>query len=585
MTVVKAYQKSIVKSFQSLGEGFSTEYFTDFILSAFLLKYPRMLGRGIFGKNKMASGLRPIGMGLGKPARWIIPLVERIDSSKLTELVVTDVVSMMIPRLVIEYKERGHDMGRETFIREVLGTLDSNFFPGWIGFLGLKLFQTPQSFLHKLLNPLGMRHSDWIQNKHLEVFGRTFNPFVSNPQLKTRNDILHHFVNNTLNGLESTDALAFHPQFRQFSQSPKPARLIPAARERLTALLLRSTPVNGVHRKNYIASIQRLASQGELTSEVVLKNARGKILMGGTSRDAFFKEFKAFLDHYAAKILPTGELTPSLRQKALKMLYGDQRFSRFSWFPRKTEGLIPYAQKSKWYLSLLPLAIGVGISCSISWVNRWVTQQKHHGEVFFPGEKAFEGLAQHGGSIGFSPRFGMQTPLLNAFDFERPGITATPMNMLIYGSNILSRLTASRSSNELWENARRDGLSWLCWFYTTPVIQRLVVLLAPKHVREALLRKNPKPITGVLAKLNWHVNPLSRWHLMSSQQILDYMGRPQLNPYRPFLNQLRRWRGGASTIGLLTAFFVLGIGINLVNIAITRRNVILGKMNLGNSPS
>jgi hypothetical protein len=544
----------------------------------------------------------------------MVSLIEAIDTSKLTELTVTDVFSMMIPRIVIEYKERGADMGRETMLREVLGTLDSNFFAGWVGFAFLKLFQHGSFSPGRLLNPLNLRHSDWIQNKNLEVFGQILSKHLQNPMNQTSNNVMHQFVTEILQGVEATDGISRQVQFKKHSKSPITGRLVSQSRKDLTSLLLsrnigastyyEKTFLPGIHgidgrlprQKARLEWIQKLASEGELTSEVRVLGRHNKHLIGEISRDSLFKELKAFIDHYAARLLPLHPekpLTAVMRESALLKLNGGQTTRQLtSWLPKAGEGLIPYAQKSKWYLSLVPLILATVISVSISWFNRWYTQRKHGGETFFPGEKVFE---QPGGNASKAPsRFDprqilarfrgnsaslapAQNGLLHAFDFERPGVTTTPMNMTIYGSNILSRLAAARTANEFWENLRRDGLGWACWFYTTPIVQRLVVRCSPKHVREALLTENPKPVTGLLQKLNWQVNPLMRWHLTSSNQILDYLNKPQYAKEAAFLNELRLWRTGASAVGLLMALFVLGIGINLVNIAITKANVLSGQ--------
>lgn len=167
---------------------------------------------------------------------------------------------------------------------------------------------------------------------------------------------------------------------------------------------------------------------------------------------------------------------------------------------------------------------------------------------------------------------------VRTFDFAEPGKTATPQNKGIYAISIISRLAVARGYNEIGEICRRDMLGWLFWFYTTPLIQRAVIACAPAKVRSALLRQTPRPRgSGMLTSLNWTLNPITRWHLASSAQIMDYIRNPRLKSQLSFLNQLRRWRAGASAVGILAAFFALGVGINLINIAVTRNNVLSGK--------
>jgi hypothetical protein len=110
------------------------------------------------------------------------------------------------------------------------------------------------------------------------------------------------------------------------------------------------------------------------------------------SRDGLLKETHAFMTEVVARLMPRQNmaLTPELRGQLLRRLNGVAGKSAWSLLPNKLQGLIPYIQKTKWYVSILPLAIAVGISISISWFNRWYTQRKNGGNVFFPGEQVFK---------------------------------------------------------------------------------------------------------------------------------------------------------------------------------------------------
>lgn len=335
--------------------------------------------------------------------RLAVGLVESIDSNKLTELVVTDVGAMVIPRTVIEYKQRGSDAGRETLIREVSGTVANCFLSGWMGAWALKLLKNPTSWLGKRLNALGMRHDAWIQNKHLTRFGEEYARILQDETIQTSEDAMRAWARQLLDGLESTDGLAKMEAFQKLSESP--ARLTGSAKERLMSLLLDGSQAPG-------ESWKKLAVEGGLTHEVRWVNSAGKILVAEAKRDAFLREAKAFMDHFARKTLEVHDapLSPALRQQALdKLLKRDS-----GWLPPLRDGLIPYSRKSKVFLSLIPIALTTLVSCSVSYLNPWWTQRKHQGKLFFPGETAFSqsqsGLPNYSGAL---PGGGIQRRIYN----------------------------------------------------------------------------------------------------------------------------------------------------------------------------
>jgi hypothetical protein len=190
----------------------------------------------------------------------------------------------------------------------------------------------------------------------------------------------------------------------------------------------------------------------------------------------------------------------------------------------------------------------------------------------------------------------------NALDFEDMAASSFRHSQFIYTACILSRMIAARdrSWNEVREHGVRDILGWTFWFYAIPMVHRLFLAgFAPEDVKPVLLKANERPsgeaakgIMGWLRKANWTINPLARWSVPSGNQIkergkqlihkLIEIGAEshEIQAAEKLLEKQSRWRSYASAMGLGIAFALLGIGINWLNIQITRKNVAEGKVGL-----
>lgn len=187
---------------------------------------------------------------------------------------------------------------------------------------------------------------------------------------------------------------------------------------------------------------------------------------------------------------------------------------------------------------------------------------------------------------------------LKQFDFKELGIATIPQIMLIYGMCILSRMYNAwvRSKNEFREEVVRDSMGFSFWFFGTPIIQRAFLkLCAPAPYRQALLEINPKPLGRFSSlplkekarALNWYLNPLARYSLPSTKQVqeqeklaLEKMEKAGYTTHsgefahvRDYYKNLVKWRNFATGLGYLVTIGLIGIGINLYNIHITKKNM------------
>jgi hypothetical protein len=135
------------------------------------------------------------------------------------------------------------------------------------------------------------------------------------------------------------------------------------------------------------------------------------------------------------------------------------------------------------------------------------------------------------------------------------------------------------------------------WFFVTPMLQRVFLkFCAPAKYKKALLEVKQKPASDNFANLslkqkaqviNWHVNPLERYSLPSSKQVKEQMHLALEkmekggygNTSKEFLHiqnyykDLVKWRNYATGLGYLVTIGLLGIGINLYNIHVTKKKM------------
>lgn len=207
--------------------------------------------------------------------------------------------------------------------------------------------------------------------------------------------------------------------------------------------------------------------------------------------------------------------------------------------------------------------------------------------------------------------------LLRTFDFKTLGQAAIPQNQLIYMMVIASRAAVGmqRSRNEVREVLVRDLVGWSFWFYATPMVLRGYLALASANnpiLKAALLQEKPKPnpqqFQGLrkgfeqLKALTWHINPLQRFNMPSPDQLKAVknielhrleasstaaLGDEGLRAARKALHEFYdsavMHRNIATAVGLILTIGLLGFGIPLLNIWMTRQNVEQKKEQSGDS--
>ena len=309
------------------------------------------------------------------------------------------------------------------------------------------------------------------------------------------------------------------------------------------------------------------------------------------------------------------------------------------WHPSLQDGLVSYAVKSKRLLVLAPLVITSALGFSVAFINNEITRRKLKNGGF-PGEMVFHeteklaasGKASASSSTNLNPknvfgallnpnvdhitlpnaglanqapgvRFGNAAGVsaipgwLNALDYQSLGSSLLMHSFLIYTVQNVGRAIAAghRSFNEVREAVTRDSLGAFFWFFAGGLTQMGVVnFMAPKVAIDLLLVKNTKP-AGKLQQMLWKWIPSQTFSFATSKQMKHratqmetalaksgMKGNALTTAKESIENVLlhggRKWRSLANGVGIVNTILLLGIGIPLYNIYLTRHNVSQGKV-------
>jgi|GEM_PF-6619381 len=187
--------------------------------------------------------------------------------------------------------------------------------------------------------------------------------------------------------------------------------------------------------------------------------------------------------------------------------------------------------------------------------------------------------------------------LLEHLDFTDIGASPVKQIGVIFSALIIWRLLAanerrrasvSKRWNELRENLMRDLLGFAFWFLGVPVLQRLYLGMVAKRnpkLQHILIQRTHMETKGK-GVLGWIKanNPLTNRYIPSSQQVKDWMEQALLElkvdkthpvyqqTQKEFLRFIKH-RNLATALGLGSTILLLGVGINLLNFYLTRKNV------------
>jgi len=352
-----------------------------------------------------------------------------------------------------------------------------------------------------------------------------------------------------------------------------------------------------IQEKPFMKALYDFAvTEGKMSDHVSLLDAKGGRLVSQSMSD-WLSKTKYFMEEFLNRTLadPTSGRIPAKTlplDRIKRQLLAKQKGVWAFVSPKASDDLLTYAYRSKFFISVIPLAIMTSFGFSMVYINNWLTRRRTGGRIFFPGEEALleQERRQHQKG-GTKPTFGHAPYLLKKWDFENLGTSTVGQSKFIYTWIILSRWWKARTWNELRENMRRDALGWYFWFMGSPLMQiGLATLVVPQispAAKHFILSKIPTHNENPFQQLTKAIiNPYNVWHIASDKQIaqrkeqilsaMKAQGKNQvaMNSVKKLFETTRMLRTTfMSTFGIAFSTAMIGIGIMFINIALTRKDV------------
>jgi hypothetical protein len=177
----------------------------------------------------------------------------------------------------------------------------------------------------------------------------------------------------------------------------------------------------------------------------------------------------------------------------------------------------------------------------------------------------------------------------------------------LWAANERRKASEHKRWNEIRENLTRDLPVFFFWFFGVPLLQRAYLYIACRknpNLKNILIQKvaTQAPENAGLGRRILHnlraLNPMSSLHIASSQQIKDQMAQTLKTleragipahevPYKDAkanYEHLIKHRNLATALGLAFTTVLMGVGINLFNIYVTRKNVSTELADLAETP-
>ncbi|MBX2861303.1 MAG: hypothetical protein KTR14_08710 [Vampirovibrio sp.] len=166
---------------------------------------------------------------------FVTPMMEAIDSSKVVELFIMDVMGMVIPRTGVEAVERNSTIAWETFSREMMGLINLTIMSGAILAGSMGMFSNSHVNKALGLNPKGTHFASWIHAKTFSVLDQLLHDTLQDPAIKTGAAVREKLLDKLLRRLIVSDPQLSHQVFSHLPED-HPIRNGYLTEEALTAL-------------------------------------------------------------------------------------------------------------------------------------------------------------------------------------------------------------------------------------------------------------------------------------------------------------------------------------------------------------
>lgn len=469
---------------------------------------------------------KPAFRGLGTAA---VGALRFLDNSPAIGACAVDLGSMVIPRTIVDTKNRGADAGVETGIREASSTINH----AAVGMVGM----AAATAISK-----GVNSKYGVKANKIFANGDSID-VLSNIWKKTGNkkDYFKTILENIegLGGkkwvdLKSIEDLSLDDLANQMIQAEGSKDLRKIISNKITGL----TGAKGSFRLNDAVSNKTIND----SLDTLLENATdlGK---------AFEKAGQKNLDNFVKDL-------KNIRVKS----------------------------------ALMGLGTAALIGCCIQPVNKYLTKKRTGSDGFVgvqgrEADKSLKFKLQKAGMAGIMGAFALKTiggspsQILNKIQFNSK-IPNLNQFKLLYGLTIMSRLLSSRDKNELRESSIKDFLGFSNWLILGGMVSKLVARFIPggkdliNYAAETAPKKPIKHVIDWITKAK--VKGYDEILLKNASKVVDNNGKALgFTKLMSMADKATKLKVGkvalAQVAGYLYSGIVLGIGIAKLNIFITNK--------------
>ncbi len=467
-----------------------------------------------------------------------------LDDSPAVGACVVDVASMVMPRTIIEAKNRGTQSGIETFFREILSCA-----------------------INACVGVIGLGAAALVSKNFNKQYGvKAENIFANGDTIKSMSELwqnsggskefFENFAGN-IKGLNGT-------QWKTISADKKD--------EIVTGLL------SLAEKTKLLENASGTDKKALKAQTKELKNTLLAQITQNTGAKASFK------------LNPVKEGTKEVSASLSELV--DNAVSLSNAFAAKSKEKLPEfveaLKNNKRNSTLLGIGICLALCTSVQPINRWLTK-KRTGEDGFVGvenkendkSKKFK-IAKTLLGIGFpliaASTIGKPADIMSKIQFNSKLPTISQFK-LIYGSTIGSRLLAARDSNELREGVIKDSLGFSNWL----ILGGMVSKLAARGLGGKELINNPVAQDSGKKGIKYAFQWLTKASVKSYDEVLIPTAKELskdgkllkfselVKNAEPAVKSKVMKIAASQVAGYLYSGLVLGIGISKLNIFITKQ--------------
>lgn len=472
-----------------------------------------------------------------------------------------DLCSMVIPRTIVETKNRGKESGIETFFREVSSCL----IHACVGLIGLGASTVISSNINK---EYGMKA------QKLFVSGDTIKN-MSERWVQSGNKS-QEFFENFVDGIKGLNGT----QWNGISDKAKPQVV-----KKLTELA----------EKTQALSLKTGADKKKALKEV--KNLK-QVLVNGIIKDTGAQSSFVLPEIVTETVGNNGEsvknVTKSISANISELIDNAVGLNNsFKQNNGKIDNFVKSLSKNKKYSTIVGLGICAILCMSVQPLNKYLTKKR-------TGKDGFVGVDNNGGAAKDEKKSNLYKPLKTVTGIAFPiaalrtigkfpelisniqfnsKVPSINQFKCLYGLTIGSRLMSSRDGNELRESMIKDTLGFTNWLILGGMVSKLTarVIGGKDLINNPVVAEEGKK--GLKYAANWlvksSVKTFDEVLLPSAKKIqTDGKVKGYIDLYKKASPQIKSKISKVAisqVAGYLYSGIVLGVGISKLNIFITKK--------------